>query len=78
MIQFLERSKSNNLVLQELYRYSFKEFGTTFSKREGFLKETQMIKLKRKIEKEEEEFIKKEREREVILPRKVLRQKRKD
>ena len=68
MIQFLERSKRNNLVLQELYRYSFKEFGTTFSKREGFLKETQMIKLKRKIEKEEEEFIQKERDREVILP----------
>ena len=68
MIQFLERSKRNNLVLQELYRYSFKEFGTTFSRREEFLKETQMIKLKRKIEKEEEEFIKTEREREVILP----------
>ena len=68
MIQFLERSKRNNLVLQELYRYSFKEFGTTFSRREEFLKETQMLKLKRKMEKEESEFIKREKERKVILP----------
>ena len=69
MIQFLERSKRNNLVLQELYRYSFKEFGTTFSKREEFLKETQMIKLRRKIEKEEKDFVNKEKKSEVVLPR---------
>ena len=68
MIQFLERSKRNNLVLQELYRYSFKEFGTTFSRREEFLKETQMLKLKRKIEKEEQDLIKKESNSEIILP----------
>ncbi len=67
MIQFLERSKRNNLVLQELYRYSFKEFGTTFSRREEFLKETQMIKLKRKIEKEEEDFFKKAQESDDLL-----------
>ncbi|MEE2744894.1 MAG: hypothetical protein VYD54_13355 [Bdellovibrionota bacterium] len=68
MIQFLERSRGNDLVLQELYRYSFKNFGTTFSKREKFLKETQMLKLKRKIEKEEKAFIDKERKSEVHVP----------
>ena len=68
MIQFLERSRGNNLVLQELYRYSFKNFGTTFSKKEEFLKETQMLKLKRKIEKEQKDFIDKERKSEVQVP----------
>jgi hypothetical protein len=68
MIQFLERSRGNNLVLQELYRYSFKNFGTTFSKKEEFLKETQMLMLKRKIEKEQKDFIDKERKSEVQVP----------
>ena len=75
MIQFLERGTRNDLVLQELYQYSFKNFGTTFSRKEEFLKETQMLKLKRKIEKEEQDFINKVRKEEIVPPEENLESK---
>ena len=64
-IQFLERGKDNLPLLDPLYSYAYKNFGTSFSLIDEKLKETEAEKLKRKLEEEAAEERRKEAANEL-------------
>lgn len=59
MIQFLERGKDNTIHLTPLYEYAYRKFGTTLSTKDELLKEDAESKLKRKMDEEIEEDMRK-------------------
>lgn len=53
MIQFLERGKSEKVILDSLYKYAYELFGSSFSTVLNNRKETQSEKLVREVKEEE-------------------------
>lgn len=64
IILFLERGKLNLKYLKPFYEYAYKKFGSTLSSDSGFLSETADEKLKRTMEEELTNEVKKESEKE--------------
>lgn len=67
MIRFIERGEQGELFLPPLYEYAYQRFGTTFSQR-GELRESAEQRLKRMIQEELEESLKREGSRGIDLP----------
>ncbi len=68
MIQFLERGKKNFPHLSSLYQYAYKVFGTSFSKEQENLMETEQRKLERKISEEFNSEMNQVESTQVIAP----------
>ena len=53
MVFYLERGQADRKILNPIYNFAFKKFGTNLSSDESSIQETEEEKLKRKIEEEE-------------------------